>query len=530
MKKYLKGVLSLVLTVLILLPFVVKAETVNQYGIGEDKNSIVFDQIPNHTKYGITIKTHDDFVLQQDVTTGNSFQNIYERIKEACDNNAGKCEDDYGDIYHIDLYAVDPDNNDEPINDTLESFRINLIIDNNNHELNIEPENPMLQLFFKDETNGSYTISFEDMEDMYKGDTNHSIVAFLPYDSDTTLVVNPAEGKLFIGWYEANPETGDPTDNLISGTPIYVLRPDGRKFYNITPVFADSSDNMCTITVDANEGNLLNFPVPNAVQCGTVLLVGEPSDDNVERPFAKIFDAYEIAGERIEVGSNYTVNENVTIKILWKDNSETVTKNAGDGEFQIEFNGEKNHTYEFSMVDVFTIQSANDEELLEIMGIDANNFTEQELTEFLTALREGLNTTIEQLKELSKEEGTFINAYGIEVFDTTTNPPEKVSAGPEFKIRIKATDEMKKYNTVKLIYFNDSMEKGEIVTLTLNGDYYEGILPHLSAYVLTGKNVEEENKPVNPATGDNIALYIGLLIVGVGGVAITTVTLKKKKN
>ena len=55
--------------------------------------------------------------------------------------------------------------------------------------------------------------------------------------------------------------------------------------------------------------------------------------------------------------------------------------------------------------------------------------------------------------------------------------------------------------------------EGKPIKLTVNGDYLEGTLDHLSTYSLVGNNdVDETNKTI-PKTGDNIFIYVGLLVI-----------------
>ena len=63
-----------------------------------------------------------------------------------------------------------------------------------------------------------------------------------------------------------------------------------------------------------------------------------------------------------------------------------------------------------------------------------------------------------------KSKGTFVAAYNIKVL----NAGVEKTKGP-FKIKIKLTEEMKKYNSFKLIYFTEDITAGDSIELTKEG-------------------------------------------------------------
>ncbi len=77
---------------------------------------------------------------------------------------------------------------------------------------------------------------------------------------------------------------------------------------------------------------------------------------------------------------------------------------------------------------------------------------------------------------------------------------------------------MKKYNTFKMIYFDEDFKAGDVVELKVEGDYLVGKLPHLSSYTLVGS----VTTPDVPKTGDNINIWILVLIISVVGIALST--------
>ena len=111
--------------------------------------------------------------------------------------------------------------------------------------------------------------------------------------------------------------------------------------------------------------------------------------------------------------------------------------------------------------------------------------------------------------------GELLGFYQITVTDENDN---EVHNGP-LQIKIKMTDEMKKYNTFKLMYIDtdNGFTTEEPITLAQDGDYLVGTLEHLSSYALNGTYVA-----ANPKTGDKIMSYISMLglsticLIGVG--------------
>ena len=166
-------------------------------------------------------------------------------------------------------------------------------------------------------------------------------------------------------------------------------------------------------------------------------------------------------------------------------------------EAEISFSTEEGHTYELNF---FNVLSLSLEEL--------NKATDKNMTE------EEYNKIIESIKDVTKEYGNLIGLYAIEVNDPTGAYTGAVN------VKVKLTEEMKKYNTFKFIYIDDSNEIkiGEIADFKIEGDYLVGTLPHLSAYALVGRNVTNPENPTNPNTIDGLKPYIlvlGLSLVGI---------------
>lgn len=128
------------------------------------------------------------------------------------------------------------------------------------------------------------------------------------------------------------------------------------------------------------------------------------------------------------------------------------------------------------------------------------------------------NQALEQIKNNVKKYGTLLGVYSVEIEAPNRGYHDSV------KIKVKLTDEMKKYNKFQFIYLDDenNFKVGEIVDFKIEGDYLVGTLPHLSAWALVG------NKVNNPQTGDNILGYV--ILLGISIVGLVAIKKSKKEN
>lgn len=134
-----------------------------------------------------------------------------------------------------------------------------------------------------------------------------------------------------------------------------------------------------------------------------------------------------------------------------------------------------------------------------------------------------LDEIIEKVKKLISKHGDLISAYEFIVADADDNNL-RLHEGP-FDIKIKLTEEMKKYNSFALIYVNDNFEMEEPITLTVKDGYLVGTLKHLSGYALVGNNQVKSN----PKTGDNYISLIFGIMVSLVGIMGATLYIKRKK-
>ena len=214
--------------------------------------------------------------------------------------------------------------------------------------------------------------------------------------------------------------------------------------------------------------------------------------------------------------SNYAIvsKENTETENTETENTEIEKYVLTSGNATFTFTDEANHDFEVLFMDVLTL---TDEELASL------DITREEFAQILDMIKE--NTT---------KHGTLLSVYNIEIEDANLAHTGKT------EIKIKMTDEMKKYNTFKLIYLDDenNFKVGDIVELKINGEYIEGTLPHLSAYALVGSNIETtspstEEKTTdtssNPTTGDNIIMIISIFAIATFGV-FTTIKVNKNRR
>ena len=206
-----------------------------------------------------------------------------------------------------------------------------------------------------------------------------------------------------------------------------------------------------------------------------------------------------------ENGTNENFKNDVVIPACNKTvENETYTIFDNNGNLLI-FKEESGHTFSLSMFDFVGL---TDEKLVE-----------------LEIPKEMYQAVFEDIVNVTKKYGTLISFYEIEVTDENNH---NISDGP-FNIKIKMTDEMKKYNTFKLIYVDteDNYKMEDPITLTVNGNYLEGTVMHLSTYALLGSNTPTNNETNNPQTGDNIMLYVSILGVSIIGLTGAVIYIKK---
>ena len=190
-----------------------------------------------------------------------------------------------------------------------------------------------------------------------------------------------------------------------------------------------------------------------------------------------------------------------------KDKTYTVSDEAGN---IISFKEEKGHEFRLNVMNFYGLNDV----ALNDLGIPKDLYEN---------MFNGITNAV-------KNEGTLLAFLQIEVEDENGF---LIHEGP-FNIKIKMTDEMKKYNSFKFIYVdtNDNFKTQTPIEFKVNGEYLEGTLNHLSEYAVVGNVVESvadvaEAPTSNPKTGDSILLYVGVLGLSVVSLVGTGLFLKK---
>lgn len=222
----------------------------------------------------------------------------------------------------------------------------------------------------------------------------------------------------------------------------------------------------------------------------------------------KIFDGwFEDDTFTKEFDFDTPITSDITLFALWTDpeietEEYTVADETGNS---ILFTEEEGHQYTLTITDYLA-------------------YTKEEVIALAEITEEEYNETFNSVKNAVENQGTLISMFDIIVIDELD---AEVTDGP-ITIKIKLTDEMKKYDTLKLIYIKDDFTTEDPISLNIEGDYAIGVLPHLSIYTLVGSN--NPVNTVNPQTGDNIYIWYGIFIISVLGLSIGTFTTMKSKK
>ena len=168
---------------------------------------------------------------------------------------------------------------------------------------------------------------------------------------------------------------------------------------------------------------------------------------------------------------------------------------------QISFPEDEGHLYRFHLVDYLAFTS--DE--IETLGVSLEEY----------------NAVLGRIEDATKDFGKLLSFYEIEVLN---EEGDLIHEGP-LQIHIKMTDEMKQYNTFKIVYIDalDTLSLEEPISLASDGEYLSGTLNHLSTYALVGSNEPVSNRldPTgNPHTNDPIYVWFGLLMISFVGLSL----------
>jgi len=307
---------------------------------------------------------------------------------------------------------------------------------------------------------------------------------------------------------------------------------------NASAVYFDEElgENVFTITYDFNggatfgdEGTYEKHSVGLApflnnytlVDCFEEARIGE---DEVECHPLDVEPGYEldyvtVNDERHNLGEDdaYELNQDTTIIYYWKAKEPNKTSEDGNGN-SITYYDEDEQRELTLTVETVTLDMTDEE--LEEMGMP------KEIYEL------GKNTVL----SIVGDQGNTLAFLNIEVCDA--NPEEDFCPHNwPFTLRLKLSDDMKGYDTYKLMYVDINIsDEGELISADSedavvcepdSDDYIICRMPHLSSYALIGSN-EEEGEEDAPNTSDNIAIYIAIFGVSLVLLATTLIITKKK--
>lgn len=229
---------------------------------------------------------------------------------------------------------------------------------------------------------------------------------------------------------------------------------------------------------------------------------------------------YEDETLSIRFDFNTPITGNVTLYAKWVENNENNNEETekyivrDDNGNIISFTDEKDRDFTFTIINYLSFT----DEQLEEAGIPKAMY----------------NQILDAVKNATKDYGYLLAFYEIEVIN---DDGYQVHESPsKFNIKIKMTDEMKNYNTFKIVYVDmddeGNMSTENPINLKVEGDYLVGTLDHLSTYALTGSYVAPSSSSTtdNPQTGDNIYIWIGMLLISALGLSVGTITATKFKK
>lgn len=366
---------------------------------------------------------------------------------------------------------------------------------------------------------------------------DQSGVFIVPRGVTVTLEATPDMGYHFKSWSTAHEVDVDGQGtmrmeplNFITNETIYTFMPTDSNGYYM-PIFeSDEEREVIQFKVSTTEGGKVSVqydigePNPNNLESedGTTLVEDEEAFDIYEGTnvtlIAQADEGYRFKGwffskndwdgtgnryedDMIDDRDEFPYQPGVTTRegedvplrdvcaVFIKEKEYTLTANGAT----VIFTYEEGHDFQFSFLDVLKL-------------------TPDEL-EMFDITEEEFNQILELIKANTKEYGDLLGVYAIDISDDTDY------YGDEAILKIKITDEMKKYNTFKFIYLDDenNFVIEEIVDFKVEGDYIVANIPHFSAYALVGSYVEENNEdePESVKAGDSVwGSLIEVLAVG----------------
>ena len=341
--------------------------------------------------------------------------------------------------------------------------------------------------------------------------------AVLIVDEDVTLLLNVDEnGNTRLADVDGGVEVLPPYGATLTFAVVAKPGGEGENVYYIDLGTGDWT--VGDVTVSAPDGMSGVVPILDTETIPTEMLANfDPETMDIT---LTVSDGFVIYLEIDENGNTTLVStrdgvelppygETLTFAVVAKpvDNEEfetesfTLTDDKGN---VISLTYEKSRELSFTMIDYLAFSPED----LETAGIS----------------QEFYDSAMKGIKNATKQHGTLLSFYEIQV---ENDDGFLIHEGP-FYIKIKMTDEMKKYDIFKIVYIDveDNLATESPITLTQEGGYLVGTLEHLSTYALVGSNT-----PSSPQTGDNsnLGLWVFLLVLSSCSMIALIVIDKKRK-
>ena len=251
-----------------------------------------------------------------------------------------------------------------------------------------------------------------------------------------------------------------------------------------------------------------------------------------------------VNGEEVTDFYNMKFWVDVQYEIESIENTEeyTVESPTDEADATISFIEEKGEFYSFDIRDYLAITDEDIQKEIDLW----NKVLEDDEKLTFEEVKAEFDKVVNYGKNAANGKGDLLKLYELYLYN---NGDEVHEVDGGFKLRLKITDDMKGYDSYKLIYIAEDGTTEDAIELTKNGEYLEGTIPHLSMYALVGSKTETAEAPTsdttdtnteveetktetpssNPKTGDNIAIWISLMVVSMLGVVGTVKFVKKNK-
>ena len=236
---------------------------------------------------------------------------------------------------------------------------------------------------------------------------------------------------------------------------------------------------------------------------GNNIIVVHNVNDGEEYEIIEI-ESYDPATNTITFKTKSFSSFAIAVKGTEEEKTEQEKYTIETEDFILVFSDDKGHTFKAEIQELWNLTAD------ELKGIDLSE------EEYANAKKD--------ISDKVKEYGVVLNLYGITIADGDFEHTGEVT------IKIKMTDEMKKYNKFTLVCIdNEKLGEKDVVELKAEGEYLVGNLYHLSNYALVADKVEE--KPDNPGTGDNIMLINAIFgLSAMGFIMLRKMNTRKSKH